>query len=219
MSSFNPTSGNDESTAVGKGKRWVADLPPELSSLTKDCHEEGPIPPSPLPDGLKPAILTKARLPNIDPASLALHRALYYFRAVTPDYFGQPYEKSFNWDDLVLPEDVEREWYLVGFRSIRKEGSPDKPLYDADLLAHAEAIENGGLIAYWYGVQNKQRGNLATCIWQSREQAVAARTGPYHSIAVALAKDSYESYNLERYRLIKRRGTRSLVVEAIPNEC
>ena len=66
------------------------------------------------------AQLTEARLPHIDPASVALHRALHRFRPITEAYSSQPYHESFNWDDLELPEDVQGEWYCVAFRSRRK---------------------------------------------------------------------------------------------------
>lgn len=53
---------------------------------------------------------TQSRLPSIDNASLALHHALYSFRATDQDYATRPYEQAFNWEDITLPEDVEREW-------------------------------------------------------------------------------------------------------------
>jgi hypothetical protein len=38
-------------------------------------------------------------------------------------FLGTPYGEAFNWDQLVLPEHEEREWYCVVFRSKRKAGS------------------------------------------------------------------------------------------------
>jgi hypothetical protein len=70
-----------------------------------------------------PPIVTETRLPNIDPASLSLHKALHRFRPLTPDYAGTPYGEAFNWEELVLPEGEERDWYCVVFRSRRKPGS------------------------------------------------------------------------------------------------
>lgn len=68
----------------------------------------------------------------------------------------------------ILPEDIEREWYCVVFRSRRNKESSSLSLYQADREAHEEAVKNGGLVMYWYGVPDEQTGsNLATCIWQS----------------------------------------------------
>ena len=68
-------------------------------------------------------LVTDSRLPEIDPLSLVLHKALHNFRAVTEEYAVVPYDTAFNWDELALPEDTEGEWYGVVFRSKRKEGS------------------------------------------------------------------------------------------------
>jgi len=65
-------------------------------------------------------MFTEARLPDIDSASLSLHKALHRFRPVTPDYATTPYVQAFNWDELHLPIDEEHEWYCVSFRSTRK---------------------------------------------------------------------------------------------------
>ena len=66
---------------------------------------------------------TTTRLPDIDPASLSLHKALHGFSPATERYADTAYAEAFNWDELELPEDEEREWYCVAFRSKRKEGS------------------------------------------------------------------------------------------------
>ena len=92
-------------------------LPPLLSSLPYGLSHT----PAPSPD--QPPLTTETHLPDIDPASLSLHRALHYFSPVGPHYATQPYAESFNWDSLRLPEDQEREWYVVAFRSKRKPGS------------------------------------------------------------------------------------------------
>ena len=92
-------------------------LPPLLSSLPHGLSHT----PAPSPD--QPPLTTETHLPDIDPASLSLHRALHYFSPVSPHYATQPYAESFNWDSLNLPEDQEREWYVVAFRSRRRPGS------------------------------------------------------------------------------------------------
>jgi len=92
-------------------------LPPLLSSLP---HELGII--SDVSQERRP-MLTKTHLPDIDPVSLSLHKALHHFRPANADYARLPYEEAFNWSELELPEDEKREWYCVVFRSKRKPGS------------------------------------------------------------------------------------------------
>ena len=107
--------------------------------------------------------ITEARLPDIDAASLSLHRALHNFAPLTENYAATSYAEAFNWDELDLPVDDEHDWYCVAFRSIRKPGSESgresmfhvtayfvadeshPALYEADRLAHEEAIKNGGV--------------------------------------------------------------------------
>lgn len=130
-------------------------LPPLLSSLPEN------ILPHDLPS-LYPPVITETRLPNIDPVSLSLHKALHYFRPLSSDYANNPYSDAFNWSELVLPADEEREWYCVVFRSKRAPGSESGrkssfgfpvpslivfslALYDADKYAHQEAVRNGGV--------------------------------------------------------------------------
>jgi hypothetical protein len=69
------------------------------------------------------AVLTTARLPNIDPTSVSLHKALHRFKPLTSDYAITDYGQAFNWAELRLPKDEEREWYCVVFRSKRSPGS------------------------------------------------------------------------------------------------
>ncbi|KAL6310452.1 hypothetical protein BKA93DRAFT_17205 [Sparassis latifolia] len=183
-------------------------LPPLLSSLPRG-YPQPSLPSAPRVTPLSSA----ARLPSIDSASLALHRALHHFRAVTPEYSSIPYAEAFNWGELELPEEEEREWYCVAFRSKRRESSDGGPLYEADKKAHEEAVQNGGLILYWYGTPHPETGvNLATCIWQSRAHAAAANSRPHHVRAMRLAAISYERYELERYCLLKVRGQRGVEV-------
>jgi len=182
-------------------------LPPLLSSLPRSV-------PSPEVDSSHLPLTTETRLPDIDPASLSLHKALHRFRPLSDAYADVPYAVGFNWDELELPANEEREWYIVAFRSKRKDGSDGGPLYKADKLAHEEAVRNGGLIMYWYGIPNTQTGmNLATCIWQSRKHAITANSRPHHVRAMKLAAASFEVYTLERYTLRKTKGQKGVTVE------
>lgn len=96
-------------------------LPPLISSLphyVEDDSEPGSLAPND-----RPPLTTETRLPNIDPVSLSLHKALHHFRPYDDQYASRPYAEAFNWSDLQLPVDEEREWYIVAFRSKRKSGS------------------------------------------------------------------------------------------------
>jgi len=183
-------------------------LPPILSSLP---HTYGSSKVT-TPTGRVPKA-TEAHLPDIDAASLSLHKALHNFTPVTDHYASVSYAEVFNWDELDLPEEDEHEWYCVAFRSIRKEGSEHGLLYEADRAAHEEAVQNGGLIMYWYGIPDQETGlNLATCVWQSRAHAIAANSRPNHIRAMRLAANSYETYELERWTLRKTVGSCRLEV-------
>lgn len=59
-------------------------------------------------------------------------------------------KRVFNWSELPdLPKDMAGEFYGVAFRSVRKLGSESLNLYEADRMAHEEAVASGGLIMYW----------------------------------------------------------------------
>ncbi|KWU44043.1 hypothetical protein RHOSPDRAFT_25989 [Rhodotorula sp. JG-1b] len=210
-------------------------LPPLLSRLPAEASSAPPL--------VKEATIdyTNSHLPRIDSTSLALHRALHVFRPVTPLYAIAPYPSSFNWSDIILEDEPsgavrgqEREWYIVAFRSKRREGfTPEEALdlYGADREAHEEAVQCGGLLLYWFGSPfpteadaadsphslpwstNLAGRNLATCIWQSRADAVGAMRGERHKRAAQLASRSYESYTLERYVLRKDAGELTVRVE------
>jgi len=112
-------------------------LPPSFC-LSNVRHTQSPIlylppflssPPEPIDIGQSPEqtpfrpVVTETRLPEIDPASLSLHKALHRFRPLTLGYANTPYEEAFNWSELSLPRNDEREWYCVVFRSKRRSGS------------------------------------------------------------------------------------------------
>ncbi|KAK4054697.1 hypothetical protein OIO90_003509 [Microbotryomycetes sp. JL221] len=152
-------------------------------------------------------------MPEVDNASIALHRALHLFRPLSDNYAHAPYENAFNWHELRLPAELEREWYIVAFRSTRAPDSPSRDLYEADRAAHEEAVNAGGLLAYWYGVPSRAGSNLATCIWMSRSHAVKATSGPKHVEAMRLAMSMYANYDLERYVLRKAKGKEHVTIE------
>lgn len=106
-----------DGTSLTTPSRPILYLPPLLSKLPSGYthqHESS---------GKFQPLSTETHLPDIDPASLSLHKALHKFQPVTDEYAETPYEEAFNWGELELPLDTEREWYAVVFRSKRKEGS------------------------------------------------------------------------------------------------
>jgi hypothetical protein len=102
---------------LAKPSAPVLYLPPLLSSLPERFPRHDATTSNNAP------LITATRLPDIDPASLSLHKALHHFQPVTSEYAEVPYDQAFNWDELELPEEEEREWYCVAFRSQRKAGS------------------------------------------------------------------------------------------------
>ena len=75
-------------------------LPPMLSSLPEGVAHPGyPLAAS----GAPGPRATESRLPTIDGASLALHRALHAFRPASDEYSTLAYPAAFNWGELELP--------------------------------------------------------------------------------------------------------------------
>ncbi|BGP00101.1 hypothetical protein NBRC10513v2_004324 [Rhodotorula toruloides] len=199
-------------------------LPPILSLLPPSLVED-----SPSPSTSSVVQYTNSRLPSIDPVTLAFHRALHAFRPLTPLYAVVPYAEAFNWSEITLEDDeegtareAEREWYVVAFRSRRRRGLSEEEaerLYRADRAAHEEAVARK-ILMYWLGAPfpsaSEQDGapidddlvgvNLATCIWNSRQDAIVAMRGEKHREAAKLASTTYETYQLERYIIRKEKG-------------
>ncbi|MCO5599853.1 hypothetical protein L7F22_053960 [Adiantum nelumboides] len=124
-------------------------------------------------------------------------------------------KRIFNWSELPsLPVEDEYTWYGVAFRSKRKVGSESLNLYEADRRSHEEAVDSGGLLMYWYGSPNAVTGhNLATCIWTNRQDAIRASALPLHARAAAHAFKAYESFELNRYAIVKVKGETKLRLE------
>lgn len=154
-----PAHTQDASSVASSSSRNPHDLPTFPPSQTEPSEPILYLPPllSSLPHQLashsysysastsRTSLKTETHLPNIDPASLSLHKALHNFRPMNNLYAITEYAEAFNWHELRLPEYEEREWYIVVFRSKRREGSDGGELYSADKLAHEEAVKNGGV--------------------------------------------------------------------------
>lgn len=114
-----------------------------------------------------------------------------------------PLKCCFNWQEVMSEKgfDESTRFYVVVFRSKRREGADAKLLYAADAEAQEEARNSGGLLMYWFGNLNERRECFATCIWKSREDAEKANKLPKHLNAIKLAAQMYDSYKLEKYWL------------------
>ena len=135
-----------DGTSLTAPPRPILYLPPLLSKLPAGYsyqHE---------PSEKFEPLSTETHLPDIDPASLLLHKALHKFHPVTDEYAETPYEEAFNWSELELPEDAEREWYAVVFRSKRKEGSDGGRKYPHTVVIH-ECISSCLLLSVIRGRQ------------------------------------------------------------------
>lgn len=105
-----------DSKSLTRPASTVLYLPPLLSSLPQSVG-------APLILTDPQPLVTETHLPDIDPVSLSLHKALHHFRPLSSGYATLPYAEAFNWLELDLPIEEEREWYAVVFRSKRKPGS------------------------------------------------------------------------------------------------
>ncbi|CAG8537058.1 4749_t:CDS:2 [Ambispora gerdemannii] len=144
---------------------------------------------------------------NLDHNDGEFTNSLKNLHIITTDYLRVPIEEAFNWNELAMSiPDVKGEWYVVAFRSIRRADADDIALYEADSRAHEEAKLNGGLLKYCYSGLNERRECLAMCVWLNRDYARAANGKPHHIAAMSLASKMYDTYALERYRLLKSNG-------------
>lgn len=77
-----------------------------------------------------------------------LEKALPKFHVVTEDYANVPLRQAFNWDEVAsyLGTELEGDWFIVAFRSVRKATADNKLLFEADAAAQREAIQSGGLL-------------------------------------------------------------------------
>jgi len=102
-------------------------LAPLLSRLPFQAQQP---PPKPV-DVDRPTVgYTSSCLPTIDLVSWHLHNALHTFRPISKDYALIPFETAFNWSELQLPLEVEREWYLCQY------DSPTPPSYPESISGH-----------------------------------------------------------------------------------
>ncbi|KAL9933254.1 hypothetical protein V8E36_007972 [Tilletia maclaganii] len=174
------------------------------STPAKGKGHSAQVAPHPLPAGSHPTDAPPPQCP-----AFASSRSAKSLAAI------QTVRRVFNWASLPdLPRDLEQTWYGVAFRSARREGSESANLYEADRRAHEEAVDSGGLLMYWYGTPNVVTGeNLATCVWTSRADAIAASRLPIHAEAAAHSLPAFRVYDLTRYAVRKFRGETKLHID------
>lgn len=135
---------------------------------------------------------------------------------LTPDYATLPVLDGFNWAECLTDVDAGR-WYLVVFRSVRRETADPARLKAFDDLAYAEAQQRRGLLVYFRGCLNARHECLSLCLWESREQAEAATRLPLHRAAADLTEEMYDSFELERWVLTKCGESSTIYLE--PAHC
>ena len=121
---------------------------------------------------------------------------------VYPDYAARAIRDGFSWSSSLADCAFDR-LYLVVFRSVRRPSADLVLLREHDDRAYEEALESGGLLRYFKGEANERGECLSFCLWETREQAVAAVGAASHRSAAAISVRMYESYALERYWLKK----------------
>lgn len=125
------------------------------------------------------------------------------FEALAPvseAYAHLPVAEAFDWSE-VASQLGPGEWYLVAFRSMRKDGCDEARLCDLDERAHVEAASAPGFLFYYKGPLSTDRSCLSFCMWSSRAEARAAAGRPDHVTAVSVLDEMYERYTLEFVRV------------------
>lgn len=154
-------------------------------------------------------------LNTLDYENALLAKALAKLRNTRPDYATAPYEQSFNWNEVIdelralvrqNPAGSSRpfkqtSFYVVAFRSQIKPETDYSHLGELDKAAHAEAVASGGFLKYWFGEPDAELRNLATCLWRSREDAIAGGKGPAHRKAAGSTRSLYAYWKIDQHRL------------------
>ena len=175
-------------------------------------------------------------LETLDVTNQLLAKALVAMKSLREDYATAPYEKTFNWSEIVnhlrqLAKTSNVEWkeaafYIVVFRSRIPPTTVYADLGELDKAAHAEATKSGGFLKYvsvvaviyeldletngefryWFGTPDQEGRNLATCVWRRPEDAKAGSIGPAHRKAAGATRYLYSDWKIERLRLLIRDG-------------
>jgi hypothetical protein len=131
--------------------------------------------------------------------------ALPALRPVGEVYARLPIATAFNWGEAA--ESLgDGDWYLVAFRSIRRDDADEARLELYDDLAHADAAAAPGFIHYFKGPKATDGSCLSFCLWETRADARAAAGRPAHVEAVSLIDEMYSLYTLEFHRVQREAG-------------
>jgi hypothetical protein len=133
------------------------------------------------------------------------------------DYALAPIAEGFDWQHC-LNSVPDGTWYLVVFRSLRKETADLEMLTEFDDRAFEEASLRPGLLHYFRGQLNERRECLSFCLWETQEQARVASALPLHQAAVGVVNEMYHSYRLERYWVSKQGMGQAPVFERLYND-
>ncbi len=133
---------------------------------------------------------------------MGLQEACRQLSPINPDYANLPIREGFNWSSCLRPLPFDL-LYLVVFRSVRRPDADIDLLREHDDRAYAEAQSSGGLLRYFKGDADDRGACLSFCLWESRDLAVAASGGTSHQAAAEITVRTYESYELERYDVMK----------------
>jgi len=119
---------------------------------------------------------------------------------VSASYASLPVAHAFDWEGSSAELGVG-EWYLVAFRSIRREGADEARLAALDDAAHHEASHAPGFVHYYKGPKADDGSCLSFCLWDSRADARTAAGLPAHRDAVMVLDEMYAAYTLEFQRV------------------
>lgn len=152
-----------------------------------------------------------------------LAHALVKLKPLIEEYARAPYIEIFNWSEIIddLRERAhvanhfwtEQVFYIVVFRSQITPTTDYGHLGDLDKAAHAEAVQSGGFLKYWFGFPDVEGRNLATCVWRSQEDARQGGVGPAHRRAAGAARHSYTEWHIERLALTIKNGAKEWKIE------
>ncbi|KAK3116166.1 hypothetical protein LTR53_003775 [Teratosphaeriaceae sp. CCFEE 6253] len=161
-------------------------------------------------------LTNQLNLATLDPYTALFALALTFLAPSRPDYATASYASAFNWPtvfsalrDLCHRHSLpwqRHEFHAVIFRSKRRRDFDPDLITQLDRESHREACESGGLLKYWFGSVDGEMRNLATCLWRTREDAVAGGRGPWHCRARAAAREIYESIEFQTHRLVVDAG-------------
>lgn len=153
---------------------------------------------------------------HISDTAVLAATAFQALQPARPDYATAPILEGFNWAECTAQIEPG-EWYMVVFRSVRRDEGEHLTLEMYDYGAYIEAQRRAsGLLTYFRGYPNQRRECLSFCIWTNRQEAARAARLPLHTIAISKVDEMYESFSLERYYLRKRSLDAPLEAEPAP---